>query len=89
MKNDELSRFCNSNKANLFWYLGKKYKVNKDYYLKIMERTNLLIEKISKKKVVQNTLITTYGLDSNEYSNVFITLLLLANFLNFKYINIV
>lgn len=49
----------------------KKYKVNKDYYLKIMERTNLLIEKISKKKVVQNTLITTYGLDSNEYSNVF------------------
>ena len=34
-----------------------------------MERTNLLIEKISKKKVVQNTLITTYGLDSNE--NVF------------------
>lgn len=43
----------------------------KDYYLKIMERTNLLIEKISKKKVVQNTLITTYGLDSNEYSNVF------------------
>lgn len=71
MKNDELSRFCNSNKANLFWYLGKKYKVNKDYYLKIMERANLLIEKISKKKVVQNTLITTYGLDSNEYSNVF------------------
>lgn len=52
-------------------FYSTKYKVNKDYYLKIMERTNLLIEKISKKKVVQNTLITTYGLDSNEYSNVF------------------
>ena len=64
-RNDNVINMC-----ELKFY-STKYKVNKDYYLKIMERTNLLIEKISKKKVVQNTLITTYGLDSNEYSNVF------------------
>lgn len=36
-----------------------------------MDRTNSLYEKINKKKIVHNTLITTFGLDLNEYSSVF------------------
>lgn len=51
-RNDNVINMC-----ELKFY-STKYKVNKSY-LKIMERINLLIEKISKKKVVPNTLITT------------------------------
>lgn len=64
-RNDNIINLC-----ELKFY-SSNFKINKDCYLKIMDRTNSLYEKINKKKIVHNTLITTFGLDLNEYSSVF------------------
>ncbi len=52
-------------------YYSDDFKVSKEYYKKIMGRQTLLSESISKKFVVHNTLITTFGLFKNEYSTIF------------------
>ncbi len=64
-RNDNVINLC-----ELKFY-SSKFKITNDYYLKIMERTNSLYEKINKKKIVNNTLITTFGLELNEYSSAF------------------
>ena len=57
---------------------------NKNYYLKIMNRTNFLLEKINnKKKVINNTLITTFGIKNNEYSNAFNNVITLDDLFKF------
>ena len=48
-------------------FYSDEFKVNKDYYLKINRRTNLVKEKVSKKFSIMNTLISTYGIYKNEY----------------------
>ena len=52
-------------------FMGKEFKVDKDYYMVLIRRKNLLSEMISPKVSVHNTLITTFGLVRNEYSGVF------------------
>ncbi len=47
------------------------FKVDKNYFLKMNRRDNALREFIPKKSSIHNTLITTYGLDKNEYSSIF------------------
>lgn len=49
-----------------------------------MNRTSMLLEKINnKKKVINNTLITTFGIKNNEYSNVFNNVITLEDLFKF------
>ncbi len=56
-------------------FYSSQFSVDKDYFVKINERTNSLLEKINKKYSVSNILITTYGLKKNMYSSVFANVL--------------
>ena len=58
-------------------FMGKEFKVDKDYYMVLIRRKNLLSEMISPKVSVHNTLITTFGLVRNEYSGVFTNIITL------------
>lgn len=64
-RNDNIINMCEIK------YYSDDFKVSKEYYKKIMGRQTLLSESISKKFVVHNTLITTFGLFKNEYSSIF------------------
>ena len=52
-------------------YYGDIFSVDKKYYETLLGRVNYVTSLISKKSVVQNTLITTFGLKKNEYSGIF------------------
>ena len=52
-------------------FYNEKFTVNKAYYSKVVHRQNLLAERIPKKSVIHNVLVTTEGLTYNEYSGVF------------------
>ena len=52
-------------------YHGGLFSVDKSYYQVLSTRRMILASKISPKKVIHHTLITTFGLLSNEYSGVF------------------
>lgn len=52
-------------------FTGDKFIVDKAYYRTLQRRQSLLIEKISRKQSVQQTLISNYGLKRNEYSGIF------------------
>lgn len=47
------------------------FKVDLNYYKKLNSRIESIRPYVSKKSAIFNTLITTYGLVNNEYSNVF------------------
>ena len=51
------------------------FKVELDYHKTLERRKQILREKISKKAVVHNTLVTTYGLVHNEYYSDFINVI--------------
>lgn len=53
-------------------FYSEEFKVNKEYHKTLVHRTNILIEHLSRKTSIHNTLITTYGLEYNEYSSDFI-----------------
>lgn len=48
------------------------FAVSREYHFTLVRRRNLLMEKIPKKATVHNILITTYGLERNEYFSYFI-----------------
>lgn len=52
-------------------YYGDVFSVDKKYYETLLSRVNYVTSLISKKSVVQNTLITTFGLKKSEYSGIF------------------
>ena len=52
-------------------FYNEKFTVNKAYYSKVVHRQNLLAERIPKRAVIHNVLVTTEGLTYNEYSGVF------------------
>ena len=58
-------------------FLGRNFTVTKDYYRTLLGRKEILSAEIPKKKVIHNTLITTYGLEYNEYSGIFDSTILL------------
>lgn len=58
-------------------------KVNKDLYLKINRRNNLISEKISKKYSIMNTLISPFGLYKNEYFYTFTNSIVLEDLFKF------
>lgn len=70
-RNDNVINMC-----EIKYYSGE-FKVNKDYYMKILKRQSLLAENISPKMVIHSTLITTFGVTQNEYSGAFSNVLVL------------
>lgn len=52
-------------------FYGNEFAVGKDYYMKLLNRQELLAKELSPKVIVHNTLVTTYGLRYNEYSSIF------------------
>ncbi|MBQ9143724.1 MAG: hypothetical protein IJX60_02120 [Paludibacteraceae bacterium] len=43
----------------------------RSYHQKLVHRTNLLLQHLSRKTAIRPILITTYGLEYNEYSSDF------------------
>ena len=58
-------------------FYSDEFVVDKAYDMIIRHRQRLLYEKLNKKQVVFNTLITTYGLKTNAYSGIFSNVLTL------------
>ena len=52
-------------------FYSEEFSVDKSYYMKLMHRQNLLRKMIPRKSSVYLTLITTYGLNRNEYWSIF------------------
>lgn len=70
-RNDNIINMC-----EIKFYNGP-YKVSKAYYSKILERQTLLSEMVSPKIAIHSTLITTFGLQNNEYSSAFVNTIVL------------
>ena len=52
-------------------FYNECFTVNKSYYGKMVHRQNLLAEQLPKRTIVHNVLVTTDGLNYNEYSGIF------------------
>lgn len=52
-------------------FYSEEFCVDKTYHKTLVHRANMLVEYLSRKTSIQNTLITTYGLQYNEYSGDF------------------
>ena len=70
-RNDNVINMC-----EIKYYSGE-FKVNKEYYLKLLKRQTILAEYVSPKVTVHSTLITTFGLMQNEYSGTFLNVIVL------------
>lgn len=64
------------NMCELKFYSGE-YDVDNKYYKTLMDRESLLQKEVSPKTAIRSTLITTFGLKKNEYSNVFSNVILM------------
>ncbi len=73
IRNDNVINMC-----ELKFYSGE-YDVNNEYYRTLLSRESLLQKYVSPKTVIRNTLVTTFGLKKNEYSNVFSNVILLGD----------
>ena len=52
-------------------YWGDDFTVNQDYYRILLRRKEILAETFSRKVSIHCTLITTFGLRKNPYSDIF------------------
>ena len=52
-------------------FYSEPFVVSKSYHAKLIHRQNLLSEKLPRKTIVQPVLVTTEGLEHNEYSGIF------------------
>ena len=72
-RNDNVMNMC-----EIKYYSGE-FCVNKEYYQVLLRRQGILAENVSPKVTIHNTLITTFGLSRNEYSDVFTNVIVLDN----------
>lgn len=70
-RNDNVINMC-----EIKYYSGD-FCVNKDYYQVLLRRQRILAESVSPKETIHNTLITTFGLSRNEYSDIFTNVIVL------------
>ena len=56
-------------------FYGDDYEVDLDYHKTLEKRKKMLREKISKKAVIHNTLVTTYGLVHKGYYSDFVNVI--------------
>ncbi len=66
-RNDNVLNMCEIK------FYNTKYTVDKSYYEKLKEREVILSSLIPKRMSIHNTLITTFGLNYNNYSSIFAT----------------
>ena len=52
-------------------FLKNEFYVDKEYMEKLKKRENNLYKLVSNKSIIQHVLITTYGLEENDYSYIF------------------
>lgn len=64
-RNDNIINVCEMK------FYKDEFTVNKDYYRTILRRQEMILEKVSPRVAVHSTLVTTFGIKRNEYSNVF------------------
>ena len=64
------------NMCEIKYYSGD-FCVNKNYYQVLLRRQRILAESVSPKVTIHNTLITTFGLSRNEYSDIFTNVIVL------------
>lgn len=64
-RNDNVINMCEMK------FYKDEFVVNKDYYRTILRRQDMILERVSPRVAVHSTLITTFGLKRNEYSNAF------------------
>ncbi len=62
--------------CELKFYSGE-FIVDRDYCKTLMNREMMLKKEIAKKSTVRSTLITTFGLQKNEYSDIFTNVILM------------
>ena len=70
-RNDNIINLCEMK------FAGEDFRVDKNYYRKLLGRQSTVAAQVSKKASVRNTLVTTLGLVHNEYSSVFSNVVLL------------
>ena len=64
-RNDNVINMCEMK------FYRDAFVVNKDYYRTLLRRQDMILERVSPRIAVHSTLITTFGLKKNEYSNAF------------------
>ena len=64
-RNDNVINMCEIK------FVSEDFKVDKSYYRVLLGRPEKILQQVSPKISVYNTLITTFGLTHNEYSGVF------------------
>lgn len=64
-RNDNVINMC-----ELKFY-SEKFLVNKEYYQTLLKRQDMLLSMVDPKTAIHSTLITTFGLERNEYSSIF------------------
>ncbi|MBQ9273468.1 MAG: ATP-binding protein [Succinivibrio sp.] len=52
-------------------FCGGEFTVSKDYHGRLLERQEIVAQELTRRQVIQNTLITTSGLTYNEHSGFF------------------
>jgi hypothetical protein len=52
-------------------FYNENFTVSKTYHAKLVHRQNLLTTQLPKRSVVHHVLITTFGLNYNEYGGIF------------------
>lgn len=63
-RNDHIVNMCEMK------FYNTEFSVDKDYYKTLVRRENLLQKALPKRMVVHSTLVTTEGLEYNEYSGI-------------------
>ena len=58
-------------------FYSSEFVLNKNYHLDLMQREELIKNKILKKQSIYNVLITTFGLKNGEYSSDFVNVITL------------
>lgn len=52
-------------------FVANEFNIDKDYYLKLQNKKDIYRQLTKTKDTIQMTLVTTYGLVENKYSNIF------------------
>ena len=60
-------------------FYNSEFSVDRNYHFTLAERKNMMLDLVSPRIAVHNTLITTYGLKRNEYSGDFINTVTLSD----------
>lgn len=63
-------------------FYSEEFSIDRTYHMKLVHRRNILEERIPRKMAIYNALITTYGLQHNEYFGDFVSVITLDDLFN-------